>query len=54
MVGNGCEDDGNNSFDAFVLALRLDTGSMNQPVLFLEPFAFAGFFGVVAFVLAAR
>ena len=35
VVVNGCEVDGNNSFDASVFVLRLDAGSANQPVFFL-------------------
>ena len=35
VVVNGCEVDGNNSFDASVFVLRLDAGSANQPEFFL-------------------
>ena len=46
--------DGHNSFDASVFVLRLDTGSTNQAVFFLEFFEGVGIFGVVAFVTAPR
>ena len=46
--------DGSSSFDAFVFVLRLDTGSANQAMFFLEFFEGVGVFGVVAFVAAAR
>ena len=46
--------DGNNSLDASVFVLRLDTGSANQAMFFLEFFEGVRIFGVVAFVAAAR
>lgn len=54
MVVNDCGDGGNSSFDASVFVLRLDTGSDNQPVRFLEFFEGLGIMGVVASVAAAR
>ncbi len=50
---NGCGDDGNNSFDAFVFALWLDTGSANQSVLSLQAFEGPGIICVMASEAAA-
>ena len=54
VVVNGCEDDGNNSFDASVFILRLNTGSTDQPVVSLEFLEGSGILEVVAFETAAR